>query len=119
MRTKKSLSDKTLEKLDKIIGGVRTFGELVLSHRTADEITQAELARRIGISQQQLCDIEKNRKPVSIYRAKDIAEALGYPDYIFVERAIQDSLDKAKLDYSVTLSHKKKLSRFKQKTAAA
>jgi len=56
--TTKSEARKFLEKLNK---GPISFGQLVESHRVCDEISQAELARKMEISRAHLCDIEKGR----------------------------------------------------------
>lgn len=89
--------------LDKLRGGPLTFGQLVESHRLCDEISQAELARRMGISRSQLCDIEKGRKLVSAVRAAQFARVLGYPVTVFVAAAIEDQLRRAGLKLKVSL----------------
>jgi DNA-binding XRE family transcriptional regulator len=39
---------------------------MIASVHLADEIPQAELARRLGISRANLCDIEKGRRSVTV-----------------------------------------------------
>jgi transcriptional regulator with XRE-family HTH domain len=74
--TTKSEARKFLERLNK---GPISFGQLVESHRLCDEISQAELARKMGIPRANLCDIEKGRRLVSAERAAKFAKVLGYP----------------------------------------
>lgn len=81
--------------------GPLTFGQLLESHRICDEISQAELARRIGISRSLLCDIEKGRKLASPARASQIARILGYSINIFVAAALEDQLRRAGLKLHV------------------
>jgi hypothetical protein len=50
-----------------------------------------------------LCDIEKGRKAVSIERAVMFAEILGDSPDLFVELALQTQIEKAGLDYKVTI----------------
>ena len=96
----KSEARKFLEKLNH---GPITFGQLVESHRLCDEISQAELARKMHISRAHLCDIEKGRRLVSAERAARFAKVLGYPVSSFVTAALEDQLRKAGLKMRVTV----------------
>jgi transcriptional regulator with XRE-family HTH domain len=98
--TTKSEARKFLQKLNK---GPISFGQLVESHRLCDEISQAELARKMGISRAHLCDIEKGRRLVSAERAAKFAKALGYSVSSFVTAALEDQLRKAGLKMRVTI----------------
>jgi transcriptional regulator with XRE-family HTH domain len=100
MTTKKSTVTR---QLDKIRGGSLTFGVMIESLRICDEISQTELASRIKISKAHLCDIEKGRRAVTLTRAILFAKALGYPEIIFVEKALEDQALKAGLKYRITL----------------
>lgn len=53
------------------------IGENVRKIRTKKNITQAELARKVNISQAMLCQIERGTKSLSLLLARDIAEVLG------------------------------------------
>ena len=80
-----------------------TFGRMIASVRVADEIPQAELARRVGISRANLCDIEKGRRSVTVKRAAQFARILGYSVNQFVAVAVEDQLRKAGLKVQVRL----------------
>jgi transcriptional regulator with XRE-family HTH domain len=80
-----------------------TFGAFIRAFRKADEISQSEFARRLGISRANLCDIEKNRKPVAPLRAARLARKLGVPESVLIQLALQDALRAAKLAYRVEL----------------
>jgi len=54
-----------------------TFGDRVREIRTSKQITQAELARRVGIHQPVLCDLEKGRHSATLATVERIASALG------------------------------------------
>jgi transcriptional regulator with XRE-family HTH domain len=100
VRSSRSPAGQFLEKLNQ---GPITFGQLVEAHRSCDEISQAELARRMGMSRAQLCDIEKGRRTVSAERAAQFAKVLGYSVPAFVERALEDQLRKSGLKMRVKL----------------
>jgi len=76
---------------------------MIASVRVADEIPQAELARRLGISRANLCDIEKGRRSVTVKRAAQFARILGYSVNQFVAVAVEDQLRKAGLKVQVRL----------------
>ena len=76
---------------------------MIASVRVADEIPQAELARRVGISRANLCDIEKGRRSVTVKRAAQFARILGYSVNQFVAVAVKDQLRKAGLKVQVRL----------------
>lgn len=99
MNTKKWHSIRDLEKRF----GVMTFGLFLRAFREAEGYSQAEYARRLGISRANLCDLEKNRKLASPKRASQIAKKIGIAEEVLLKLAIQDSLRDAKLKYSVEL----------------
>ncbi|MBI3019453.1 MAG: helix-turn-helix transcriptional regulator [Deltaproteobacteria bacterium] len=80
-----------------------TFGQMIESIRLADHISQAELSRKLKISRANLCDIEKNRRMVSLERAAQFAKILGYSQNQFVAVAIEDYLKKAGFKAKVIL----------------
>ncbi len=80
-----------------------TFGELVRSIRSCDEVTQAELARRLKVSRQFLNAVEFGKSQVSLDFAKRVADALGYSPEAFAEILIQEQLQKAGIPCKVSL----------------
>ena len=56
-----------------------SFGEMLQAYRKTNEHTQVEMAEILGISKQDLCNIEKGRKIASQERAISFANALGLP----------------------------------------
>ncbi|MGO9272790.1 MAG: helix-turn-helix domain-containing protein [Terriglobia bacterium] len=89
--------------LERLRGGPLTFGRMVASIRRADDIVQADLARRMGISRARLCDIENGRRTVTAERAAEFARVLGYSVNQFVAVAVEDQLRKAGLNVKVRL----------------
>ena len=103
MRTKSKITDKTLKELEKISGAPLTFGDVIYSTRMCDECTQVEFAKKLGISRQHLCDIEKNRKYVSPKLAATYARKLGGFEAQYVRLALQDELRRAGLKYDIDI----------------
>ena len=82
-----------------------TFGGLVHSLRISDNVTQVELAKKIGVSKQFLSDVEHNRKDVGIAFAKKVSEALSYSIEPLIELLIRDQLRRQHLNYIVELKN--------------
>ena len=93
----------TLEFLDSLRDEPLTFGEYLRSIRICDEISQAELARRMNMSKSHLCDIENNRRTVSFEKAAEFARVLGYSEQQFVEMVIETQLRNANMPFVVEL----------------
>lgn len=97
---KKSPAIKYLEGLT---GGPLTFGRMIHSIRLCDEISQARLAEMMHISRSYLCDIENERRFVSLEKAREFAKVLGYSETQFVSTVIEDQLRYAGMPYFVEL----------------
>lgn len=97
-------NQETTEALEQLTGGPLTLPKVLLSLRLSDEISQSEFARMLGISRQQLCDIEKGRRQVNLDKAADFAEALGYPKAHFVKLALQSLVEDAGLNLRVDVA---------------
>jgi transcriptional regulator with XRE-family HTH domain len=87
----------------KDVWNTMTFGGLVRSLRLSDEISQVNLAKKIGVSKQFLSDVEHNRKDIGIEFAKKVSDALGYSIEPLIELLIRDQLRKQHLNYIVEL----------------
>jgi len=90
--TTKSNTRKYLEELR---GGPLSFGAVLRSSRLCDEMTQEQYAKKIGISKQFLCDLEKGRRLVSVEQAAKFAKKLGYSVKQYIRYALQDQVRKA------------------------
>ncbi len=92
MTTKKS-KDSSGSKLERqILGQDLSFGMAVEALRMRDDYTQAEFAKRLGVSRQYLCDIEKGRRLASPEQAARFAKAFGHPPEVLVRMALQDAV---------------------------
>src|SRR3972149_2970751 len=86
MRTKKK-SD-AMKFLEGLVGEL-TFGGLIEAMRQAEEMSQVEFAKKLGISKQHLCDIEKRRKFVSPERAAKFARIVEHSKKYFMNVGIK------------------------------
>ena len=91
-----------LKELEKDFGPL-SFHELLHAHRVGEEMTQKEMAEQLGISKQNLCDLEKGRKIPSLSRAANIAKKLGLHPKMFIQLAMTAQLEKENLNYKVEL----------------
>ena len=58
-----------------LIGGYfKTPGRKIHAYRHRDELTQVRLAQRLGVSKQVVCDLEKDRRPITAATAKKLSE---------------------------------------------
>jgi antitoxin HigA-1 len=89
--------------IENLTGGPLSLGELLEAIRLADDISQVDFAKKLNISKSHLCDIEKGRKTVSLERASKLARMLGYSEEQFVRLALQEQIQKAGLDYIISL----------------
>jgi len=94
----------TLKHLEDLAGGALTLGRFLLSIREGEEMTQVEFADMLGISRQNLCHIEHERRVVSPKMAAEFAAKLGYSEQHFVKLAIQDALNRDGLHFTVELN---------------
>jgi len=84
--------------------GPLTFGDALQSFRQGEEWTQAYFAKKLGISPQSLCDLEKGRRIPTPSRASKIAKKLGEPTSFWVQLALQDYLKKEKVKLNVSVA---------------
>ncbi len=97
MSTKKHY---TLADLEKEFGPL-TFGNTLESYRIGEEMTQKEFAKKLGITPQSLCDLEKSRRIPSVERAAKIAKKLNEPAESWIGLALSDMVREAHLNFKV------------------
>ena len=103
MTTKKSKGSSAAELERKLLGKPLSIGAALAGLRDLHDLTQVELARRIGMSKQHVCDIEKGRRFLSPSKAAEIAKRLGHPEAYFVKLALQDLINHDGLKYKVNV----------------
>tara|TARA_R110000868_G_scaffold117599_4_gene312164 strand:- start:8639 stop:8989 length:351 start_codon:yes stop_codon:yes gene_type:complete len=80
-----------------------SVGQTFKALRICDEMTQTELAKKLKISRQHLCDIENDRKALSIERVVSLAKAVGYPAELFVYYHFRAQLQKVGIKKDIKL----------------
>lgn len=80
-----------------------TFGEALRGFREIQGYTQVELAKLLGISKQELCNIEKGRKIISLERSVSFAKALKLPSTVFASYILEDELYRAGIEGEVII----------------
>lgn len=102
MSTSRKKKEFGIEDLERRLGPL-TIAHFLRSWRMSEELSQADFARRIGLSPANLCDIEKGRKGVSIEKACEIAKVIGYSPTVLVKLVLQEQVASAGLNYDVEL----------------
>ena len=100
MTTKAKHTGSARRKLETIHGGPLTLKALMSAIREGEAWSLAEMAKRLGVSRGHVAAIERG-KTVSPASAARYAKALGYSEAQFVRLALQDTLKRAGLRYSV------------------
>lgn len=103
-----TMTEKSLAFLENLTGKKVTLGNTLWAIRECEKMTQVEMAKLLGISRQNLCDIEHGRRFVGPRMAATFSEKLGYSIGHFVQMALQDELRKAGLSFNVTLDEHKR-----------
>ena len=103
MTIKKSKDSSVAELERKLLGKSLSMGTALVGLRGLHGLTQVELASRVGMSKQHICDIEKGRRFLSPAKAAEIAKRLGHPEAYFVKLALQDIISHGGLKYKVTV----------------
>ncbi len=103
MITKKS--KESLDYLESLIGKKPTLGDYLLSIRQGEELSQSQFASHLGLSRQNLCDIEHNRRFISPKMAAEFAKKLGYSSRHFVRLCLQDLLNRDGLSLLVDIQN--------------
>ncbi len=85
--------------IEKSLGDDFNLGSFIKGLRQCENIKSIDLAEKLGISRQELSQIEKNKANVSPKRAKEIAEAMGLYPGTFIELAVRDSLKRQGIEF--------------------
>lgn len=96
-------TNSTSKKLEKEFGSLR-FADLITMQREDEGLTQVEMAKRLGISRQKLCDFEKGRRIPSAKMAAIWAKKLGHPKEAWVQIVLQDQLNRDRLNLRVSIA---------------
>lgn len=85
------------------IYGPFSFATFLLGIRTNLDLSQANMAKKLGISKSALCEIEKGRTLVNPKAAIRYAKKAGFSETVALEACLQDQLTKANIKMRVKL----------------
>ncbi len=97
MTTRKKQASKILE----AEFGPLYFSHLLKAHRVGEELTQEELAHKLKVSKQKVCDYEKGRRLPAMETVVKWAKKLKQPHEIWVKAYLQQQVDEANLNLKV------------------
>lgn len=84
-----------------VLGSELSFGMAVESLRMTENLSQSLFAKKLKVSKQYLCDVEKGRRLVSPEQAARFAKAFGHPPKVLVQLSLQDAVNAAGLNLCV------------------
>jgi putative transcriptional regulator len=84
-----------------------TLGKSVKAFRVCEELTQEELAKKIGVTKQTISVIENEKMIPSFQMLINIAETLGYGVEIFLEQYLEKILCADNVDFHDFIEIKK------------
>ena len=93
----------TLKDLEKDYGPL-TFSDLLIIQREDENLSQTEMAGKLSISKQKLCDLEKGRRIPSARTAVKWAKKLKLPPELCLQVALQDQLKRNKLKFKISVA---------------
>ena len=83
--------------------GPVTFALFLRAARESLELSQTEMAQKLGMTKGTLCDLEKGRQLVSVSLAKKIANKAKLSEALAIKACIQDQLNKANIHLTIKL----------------
>lgn len=84
--------------------GPLSFADLLISYREGEGLTQVDVAKKLGITKQRLCDFEKGRRLPNLRSAYEFGKRLAKHPETWVLVVIEDMLRREKLDIKVSVA---------------
>lgn len=97
------MSTKKLSPILEKKHGPVTFALFLRAARESLELSQTEMAQKLGMTKGTLCDLEKGRQLVSVSLAKKIANKAKLSVALAIKACIQDQLNKANVHLTFKL----------------
>lgn len=83
-----------------------SFGEFMRHIRTADKVTQTQLALKLGVTKQFVSAVENGKESVGLDFAKRVSEALGYSLAPFAKILLSEQLRKYDTNLEIEIKRK-------------
>lgn len=97
------MSIKPASQVFEKLHGPFSFATFMLGVRTTLDLSQVQMAKKLGISKAALCEIEKGRTLVSPLAAVRYAKKAGFSETVALEACFQDQLRKANIKKRVKI----------------
>lgn len=94
--------DKLLKNIEREYGEI-SFGDTLKAWRECEDMTQAELSKKLGISPSSLGDLESGRRIPTPSRVVRIAKKLGVGEAPLMLLSLRDYLRSHGLEYQIDL----------------
>ena len=93
----------SLKNLEKDCGSL-TLADLLMIYREDKEMTQTQMADKLSISKQKLCDFEKGRRLPSVKMVAKWAKMLRHPQAVWIQIVLQDQFRRDNLNLKVSIA---------------
>lgn len=97
------MNTKKLKPVLEEFTGPLSFGMFLRVARNSMGLSQATMAKKLGIARGTLCDLEKGRQLVSVKLALKVAKQAGLSPELAVKACLQDQVNKVRLGRKVEL----------------
>lgn len=95
MTTEQNKKRSASQKLEAIFGPL-TIAKLLLAHRETLSLSQSQMAKKLKLSSQKLCDYEKGRRLPSPEVAERWALTLNLSPKVWVEAVLKEQIQNCK-----------------------
>jgi transcriptional regulator with XRE-family HTH domain len=104
MSTNQNRNQKELlSHLERLTKESFSFATILKGFRTREDMTQEQLALKLGVTKSYISDLENKRRYVTVTQAKSFAKKLKEPVEVWVTTSLQDMVTRAGLTGTVKI----------------
>lgn len=92
-----------MKQLEKISGEEFSFAMAIRAYRTREDLTQEELANKLGVKKSYISNLENQRDFVTLDQAIRFAKVFKEPTSLWMTFALQDMVDRTGVSAKVKL----------------
>jgi transcriptional regulator with XRE-family HTH domain len=92
-----------LHYLEKLTKQDFSFSTILRGYRTRENMTQEQLAAKLGVTKSYISDLENKRRYVTVIQAKSFAKKLKEPVEVWVTTSLQDMVTRAGVSGTVRI----------------
>ncbi len=98
-----NINQSLIEELEGVAGQDFALSYFMASIRRGEGLSQVEFSKKLGVSKQFICDLERRRRSISPKVAEEFALKLGYSPKQFIKLCLQDMINRQGLEYKVVI----------------